>query len=168
MTHAKNEQHLDGPSSHAAHYGQPLDDLLHRHLTQHGQGGNGAIGRMPGEVVDRPGFRFGEPGRAELPVRHGAHRLRRGEAILREQVEDPAENGGRRFAGQLLVDDGAGQRGEGPVGAGGPGQGERADGLDVPAEDRVAPAQLGEDVREIDRLDAVLGPQTGNRHSGEF
>jgi hypothetical protein len=164
MTHPKNEQHLDGPSSHAAHHGQPLDDLLHRQLTQLGQGRNGALGSVPGEVVERPGFRFGEPGRAELPVRHGAHRVRGGEAVLREQVEDPAENGGRRFAGQLLVDDGAGQRGEGPVGAGRPGQGERADGRDVPAEDRVAAAQLGEYVREVDRLDAVLGPETRNRH----
>jgi hypothetical protein len=164
MTHAKNEQHLDGPSSHAAHHSQPLDDLLHRHLTQHGQGGNGAIGRMPGEVVDRPGLRFGEPGGAELPMRHGAHRLRGGEAVPREQVQDSAENGGRRFAGQLLVDDGAGQRGEGPAGAGRPGQGKRADGLDMPAEDRVAAAQLGEDVREVDGLDTVLGPETRNRH----
>jgi hypothetical protein len=51
-----------------------------------------------------------------------------------------------------------------PVGAGGSGQRKRAHALDVAAEHRVAAAELGEHVREVDGLDTVLGPEAGNRH----
>ena len=99
---------------------------------------------------------------------HRAHDLGGREAVLREEVEDPAENGGGGLAGELLIHDRPGERGEGTVRAGGSGEREGTDACDVAAEHRVAAAELGEHVREVDRLDTVLGPETRNRHSGEF
>jgi len=97
-------------------------------------------------------------------VGHRAHRLGSREPVLGKEVQHPAENGGGGLAGELLVHDRAGEPGEGAVGAGGSGQRKGADALDVAAEHGVAAAELGEHVREVDRLDAVFGPETGDRH----
>ena len=164
MAHAENKQHLDGPSPHSAHYSQPLDDLLHRHPPQLRERRDSAFDGVAREIVDGLRLGFREAGRAQLAVRHGPHRLRGGEAVLREQIQDAAEDGRCGLAGQLLVDDGPGERREGPVGAGGSGQRERSDMLDMAAENGVSAAQLGQDVREVDRLDAGLGPQTRYGH----
>lgn len=119
---------------------------------------------MTREVVN--GFRLGvrQARGPELPVGHRAHRLGGWEAVLREEVEDPAENGGGGLAGELLIHDRPGERGERAVGAGGSGQRKRTDARDVPAEHGVAAAKLGKHVGEVDRLDAVLGPEARDRH----
>jgi hypothetical protein len=168
MAHAKDEQHLDGPSTHPAHDGQTLDDVVHRHLPELPERRDGALAGVTREIVK--GLRLGlrQPRGPELPVGHRAHRFGTRKAVRRKEVEDPAQNGGRRLAGELLIHDRPGERGEGAVRAGGPGQRERADALDVAAEHGVAAAELGAHVREVDRLDAVLGPEAGNRHGGEF
>ena len=167
MAHAKNEQHLDGPSTHPAHHGQTLDDVVHRHAPELVERRDRACAGVTREVVNGLRLGFRQPRGPELPVGHRAHGLGSREAVLRKEVEDPAENGGGRLAGELLIHDRPGERGEGAVHAAGPGQRKGAHALDVAAEHGVAAAELGEHVREIDRLDAVLGPETGNRHSAE-
>jgi hypothetical protein len=164
MAHTKNEQHLDGPSTHPPHDGQTLDDVIHGHPPEIPERRDRALAGVTRKVVDGLRLGFRQPRRAELPVRHRAHRLGGWEAVLWKEVEDPAENGGRRLARELLIHDRPGERGKRAVRAGGSGQRERADALDVAAEHGVAPAELGEHVREVDRLEAVLGPQAGNRH----
>jgi hypothetical protein len=168
MTHAKNEQHLDGPSTHATHHGQALDDVVHRHPAELLQRWNRALGGVTREVMNGLRLGFRQPRGAKLPVGHRAHRLGGREPVLRKEAQDPAENGGRRLAGELLIHDRPGERGERTVRAGGSGQRKSADAFDMAAEHGVAAAELGEHVCEVDRLDAVLGPETRNRHGREF
>lgn len=99
---------------------------------------------------------------------HRTHGLGRREPVLRKEVEDPAENRGGGLAGELLIHDRAGERGERTVHTGGSGQRKGAHALDVAAEHGVAAAELGEHMREVDRRDAVFGPEARNRHGREF
>jgi hypothetical protein len=168
MAHAKDEQHLDGPSTHAPHHRQPLDDVVHRHPPELPERRDRAFGGVTREVVDSLRLGFRQPRGAELPVGHRAHGLGGREAVLGKEVEDSAENRGGGLAGELLIHDRAGERGERTVHTGGSRQRKGADALDVAAEHGVSAAELGEHVREVDRLDAVFGPEARNRHGREF
>src|SRR5688572_4232838 len=100
----EDQQHLHRPPAYAAHSGEPLHDLLVLHAAYPGQRRNGAIERASGEVLQRRGLRGREAGGPQLFGWNLEQVQRGGEPLGREQPNDPAQNGGGRFAGELLVD----------------------------------------------------------------
>lgn len=164
MAQAEDEQHLHGPGADAPDHGEPLDHLFDGRLTEHLDRRHGTLDRVTREVPDGPGLGLREPGAPELLVRRGVHHVRGREAFLRVERQKAAQDRRSGLAGQLLIHDRAGERGEGAVGRRGAGQPEGSDPLDVPAQHRIAAAELRHYRGQVDRLDAGLGPEAGDGH----
>src|ERR1700749_798369 len=107
---AEDEKHLAGPAADAAHLGKVLDDVLVRHLLDHGECGNGSVEGFGGEIAEGEHLVFREASRAELLVRAIEQMLRRG--VIAETAERLAAGEhasvDRRsgLAMKLLIDDG--------------------------------------------------------------
>src|ERR1700761_88816 len=114
---AEDEKHLDGPAADAAHLGKVLDDVLVRHLLDHGECGNGSVEGFGGEIAEGEHLVFREASRAELFVGAIEQMLRRGvDAETAERLEAGEEtsvDGRGGLAVKLLIDDGLGQGLEG-------------------------------------------------------
>ena len=112
----EDEEHLDRPLADAADLGEVVDDGGVGHAADGGEGGNGSVECFCGEVAEGEGFVVGEAGGAELVVGTVEDLLgrgveERGVGVVRgdvrvEGADEAVVDGGRRFAVELLVDDG--------------------------------------------------------------
>lgn len=119
---AEDEQHLDGPTTDSSYLRQVLDDVFIGHTADAGEGGDGAVEGLGGEVSQGERFVVGEPGRAELLVGAVDEVLRVGMEALAAGIEaaegmeafdEAAMDGGGGFAVELLIDDAFDERLEG-------------------------------------------------------
>ena len=120
---AEDEQHLDRPAADAADLGEVLDDGFVGHATDVGEGGDGAVDGLCGEVAEGEALVVAR-GRRRGVVRWGS----RGAAVgwgarcrverRGEGFEQAAVDGGGGFAVELLVDDGLDEGFERGLGAG--------------------------------------------------
>ena len=111
---AEDEQHLDGPDADAADLGEAGDDFFVGHTTDGGEGGDGAVEGLRGEVAEGFGFGGGEAAGAE-PVVGGLEQVLGRGMEFAEGGEQAFEDGGGGFAVELLIDDGLEQGFEGGV-----------------------------------------------------
>lgn len=119
---AEDEEHLDGPSSHAPDLRQVRHDVVVGHAADAGEGGDGAVEGFGGEVAEGEGLVAGEAGGAELLVGTIEEVLGGGVAANAadgvEAFKEAAVNGGGSLAVELLVDDGFGEGFKGGLRAG--------------------------------------------------
>ena len=118
---AEDEEHLDGPAADAADLGEVLDDGFVGHTADAGEGGDGAVEGLGGEVAEGEGLVVGEAGGAELLV-GAVEQVLGGEVLVGcdrvEGFKQAAVDGGGGLAVELLVDDALDQGFEGGLGAG--------------------------------------------------
>src|ERR1700749_591912 len=97
---AEDEKHLDGPAADAAHLGKVLDDVLVRHLLDHGECRDGSIEGFGGEIAEGEHLVFREASRAELFVGAIEQMLRRAmDAETAERLEAGEETSVDRRGG---------------------------------------------------------------------
>lgn len=87
---AEDEEHFDGPCSHAPYLRKVRHNGLVRHAADAGEGGDGAVEGFGGEVTEGEGLVVGEAGGAHLLV--GAV-----EELLRGGVDAEAGDGVEAF-----------------------------------------------------------------------
>ena len=117
-TKAEHQEHFDGPFTDAADLGEVVDEVLVGHLTDFGQGGDGAVQGFGREVTEGQGFIGGEAGGAEAFVGGVEEQFRGGVVeesdggvrgkVWREAADEAFLDGAGRVAVELLIDDGAG------------------------------------------------------------
>ena len=110
---AEDEHHFDGPLADAADLGKVLDDRVVCHAADTGEGWDGAVEGLGGEIAEGEGLVVGKTGGTQLGGGAVEEMLRRGvnaEAAKGFEARDHAcVDGGGGLAVELLIDDGFGE-----------------------------------------------------------